>query len=45
MIARLRVDAVEIPSSRTYAAYLKEDSNWWTVWLGWHPVEMISTGP
>ena len=27
------------------AVYLyMRNSSWWAVWLGWHPVEMVSTG-
>ena len=26
-------------------AYPSGDSNWWAVWLGWHPLEKISRGP
>jgi len=26
-------------------AYSKEDTNWQTVWLGWHAAEIISAAP
>ena len=37
--------AREVLVGMRLAAYLyMRNSSWWAVWLGWHPVEKISTG-
>ncbi len=46
MDASLSVDVNVTPLFEIYVAHsFYEDTNLWTVWLGWHPVERISTGP
>ena len=44
MVVRPSVDDNETPLFKTYVANFNEDSSRWVVWLGWHPVETISTG-
>ena len=46
MLARVCVDANVTPLFYDYVTYFSmKDSDWWTVWLGWHAVERISMAP
>jgi len=36
---------VELVVMRLIAYLYMGNSSWWAVWLGWHPVEKVSTGP
>ena len=46
-VARHELDNNVTLSIRAYLTYLAQvkDTNIWTVWLGWHAVENVSTAP